>query len=60
VTERLRPLGWRLSVVGTIGYVAFCVAIFGSVVSLIVRFRRARLVERQQLKWLSSAAVLVA
>jgi hypothetical protein len=34
-------------------------AIFGSVVSLIVRFRRARLVERQQLKRLSSAAVLV-
>jgi hypothetical protein len=51
--------GLVLSIVGTIGYVAFCVAIFGSVVSLIVRFRRARLVERQQLKWLSSAAVLV-
>jgi hypothetical protein len=31
----------------------------GSIVSLIVRFRRARPVERQQLKWLSYAAVLV-
>jgi hypothetical protein len=33
--------------------------VFGSVVSLIVRFRRARQVERQQLKWLSYAAVLI-
>jgi hypothetical protein len=51
--------GQVLSVVGAIGFVAFFVAIFGSVVSLIVRFRRARQVERQQLKWLSYAAVLV-
>jgi len=51
--------GQVLSVVGAIGFVAFFVAIFGSVVSLIVRFRRARHVERQQLKWLSYAAVLV-
>jgi hypothetical protein len=48
-----------LRVAGTVGGVAFSIAIFGSVVSLIVRFRRARLVERQQLKWLSYAAVVV-
>jgi hypothetical protein len=48
-----------LRVVGAIGGVAFFAAIFGSVVSLIVRFRRARQVERQQLKWLSYAAVLI-
>jgi class 3 adenylate cyclase len=54
------PGGERvLSVAGTIGEVALFVAIFGSVVSLVVRFRRARRVERQQLKWLSYAAVLV-
>jgi hypothetical protein len=48
-----------LRVVGTVGGVAFALAILGSIVSLIVRFRRARQVERQQLKWLSYAAVLV-
>jgi class 3 adenylate cyclase/cytochrome b subunit of formate dehydrogenase len=48
-----------LRVAATVGGVALSIAIFGSVVSLIVRFRRARLVERQQLKWLSYAAVLV-
>jgi hypothetical protein len=54
------PGGERaLSVAGTVGGVALSAAILGSIVSLIVRFRRAPLVERQQLKWLSYAAVLV-
>jgi class 3 adenylate cyclase len=48
-----------LGVAATIGGVAFSLAILGSIASLIVRFRRARRVERQQLKWLSYAAVLV-
>jgi MFS family permease len=48
-----------LGVAEAIGLVAFFVAIFGSVASLIVRFRGAQQVERQQLKWLSFAAVLV-
>jgi len=48
-----------LRVAATIGGIAFFIAIFGSVGSLIVRFRRARHVERQQLKWLSYAVVLV-
>jgi class 3 adenylate cyclase len=47
-----------LRVAGAIGGAAFFLAILGSVISLIVRFRRARRVERQQLKWLSYAAVL--
>jgi hypothetical protein len=50
--------GPALKVAGAIGLTAFLIAIFGCVVSLIVRFRRARQVERQQLKWLSYAAVL--
>jgi hypothetical protein len=49
-----------LRAAATIGGVAFTLAILGSVISLIVRFRRARRVERQQLKWLSYAAVLFA
>ena len=48
-----------LRVAGALGGVAFTLAILGAVLSLIVRFRRARQVERQQLKWLSYAAVLV-
>ena len=39
--------------------VALAVAIFGSIASLFVRFRRARNVERQQLKWLSYTGALV-
>ena len=38
---------------------ALAVAIFGSIGSLFVRFRRARDVERQQLKWLSYTGALV-
>jgi MFS family permease len=48
-----------LTAAKTIGLIAFPIAIFGSVESLIVRFRGAQQVERQQLKWLSYAAVLV-
>jgi MFS family permease len=48
-----------LRVAQAVGLVAFFVAVFGSVASLIVRFRGAQQVERQQLKWLSYAAVLV-
>ena len=38
---------------------ALALAIFGSIGSLFVRFRRARGVERQQLKWLSYTGALV-
>ena len=42
-----------------VGPAALAVAIFGSIASLFVRFRRARNVERQQLKWLSYTGALV-
>jgi hypothetical protein len=38
---------------------ALALAIFGSIASVFVRFRRARNVERQQLKWLSYTGALV-
>ena len=49
-----------LQLVGTIGYFALFMAIAGSVASVIVRFRRSRGAERQQLKWLGSALILFA
>jgi hypothetical protein len=39
--------------------IALALAILGSIASLFVRFRRARNVERQQLKWLSYTGALV-
>ena len=43
----------------TAGGVALALAIAGSIASLFARFRRARSIERQQLKWLTYAAALV-
>jgi hypothetical protein len=43
----------------TLSPAALALAIFGSIVSLFVRFRRARSIERQQLKWLSYTAAVV-
>ncbi len=42
-----------------LGALALAVAIAGSIASLFVRFRHARNVERQQLKWLSYTGALV-
>jgi len=42
-----------------VGALALALAIAGSITSLFVRFRRARNVERQQLKWLSYTGALV-
>jgi hypothetical protein len=45
---------------GNVGLVILIVTAFGaSVISLLVRFRRARTQERQQIKWLAYAASLV-
>jgi hypothetical protein len=43
----------------TVGAVALAGALVGSIASLFVRFRRARSVEREQLKWLTYAGALV-
>ena len=48
-----------LGMVYTVGSWAPVVAVLAAVASLAVRFRQARGAERQQLKWLASAGVLV-
>ena len=42
-----------------LGYPLFGLAAIGSMLSLIVRFRRSQGVERQQLRWMAAAAALV-
>jgi hypothetical protein len=42
-----------------LGFPFFAFAAFGSMASLVVRFRRSHGVERQQLKWMAAAAALV-
>lgn len=62
--ELLNPLGIEafsgaaLLFESTPGFLMFLVLLGGSVLSLIVRFRRSRGVERQQLKWVASAVAL--
>ena len=58
------PLGFDavpglIDLVQNAGPAALALAILGSIASLFVRFRRARDVERQQLKWLSYTGALV-
>ena len=58
------PLGLEAApglpdVMAAAGGVALAAAILASIASLFVRFRRARSVERQQLKWLTYAGALV-
>jgi hypothetical protein len=45
-------------VVGSLGFALMLVATLASAVSLVVRFRRAHGEERQQLKWVTTAAAL--
>ena len=47
-------------VVETVGMLVFLVALLASIVSLTIRFRRARGVERQQIRWFAAAASFVA
>jgi len=60
----LNPLSFTAGVVLPVGFqLAFAVSSLAVVVgaaSLVVRFRRARGIERQQLRWVALAAVLVA
>jgi hypothetical protein len=60
----VNPLGFDalpglVEVVENASPAALALAIFGSIASLFVRFRRARNVERQQLKWLTYTGALV-
>ena len=51
--------GDALEVFQGVGFPFFALAAIGSMASLVVRFRRSRGVERQQLKWMAAAAALV-
>ncbi len=53
------PLGVVYTIGGGVFSVVFGLAIVAGVGSLVVRFRRARGVERQQLRWVALAAALV-
>ena len=60
----VNPLGFDalpglMDVLENVSPAALALAILGSIASLFVRFRRARNVERQQLKWLSYTGALV-
>ena len=52
---------WRtvVDVCAVLGTVAMALALVASTVSLVVRFRRSRGEERQQIKWVATAAVLL-
>jgi hypothetical protein len=52
------PLGARLVMVLTVGYVLVQLLGLACLVALLLRFRRARGVERQQLKWFLFAGVI--
>jgi hypothetical protein len=56
-TRSPEPTG-GLMVLYSVGTMAAMVAVLAAAVSLVVRFRRARGVERQQLKWLAYAGML--
>ncbi|MBA2381439.1 MAG: hypothetical protein H0V73_04935 [Chloroflexi bacterium] len=43
---------------GGAGFIALILAVLLSAVSMVVRFRRSRAAEREQLKWFASAAIL--
>ena len=51
--------GRALGAVSNLGFGLFFASILAGATALILRFRRARGVERQQLKWITSAAALI-
>jgi hypothetical protein len=55
----LQRAGWVLDLIVQVAFVVIVVALFAAAGSLIVRWRRARGVERQQLKWLAYAAAML-
>jgi hypothetical protein len=56
----IESTGGALDVVGNFVWLPVIVSVLGSAVSIVVRFRRSRTVERQQLKWIAAAAALFA
>jgi hypothetical protein len=54
--EALRPVS---DLLGTFVFVLYFALLFTSAVSLVVRFRRSGSVERQQIKWLAFAALVI-
>ena len=54
--EGLRPL---LGLLDTLVFGMYFALLFAAAASLVVRFRRSRSVERQQIKWLALATVLI-
>jgi hypothetical protein len=50
------PLGWLVQAFGQVGFQLFLVTLPAAALALGLRFRRARGVERQQLKWFAAAA----
>jgi hypothetical protein len=51
-------IGPAAEVAGVVGFILMAVGAFASVAALVVRFRRSHGVEREQLKWVTSAAVV--
>jgi hypothetical protein len=52
-------LGTVVEVVGALGFLAGAGSVLAAIASMVVRFRRSRGVERQQLKWVTAAAALL-
>lgn len=48
-----------LRVIGILGFLLLLVSLLGAVAAMVVRFRRARGVERQQLKWVAFGTLLL-
>jgi len=48
------------SALGNVGWLLFLIVAFASAISLVLRFRRSRGEEREQLKWIAAAAALLA
>jgi hypothetical protein len=53
------PLGWLIQAFGQIGFPLFLATLPVAALALALRFRRARGIERQQLKWFAAAGLIL-